>query len=148
MADIKGILPQVQKGKIYEYTGSCDRGFCYPMHVAAEAGHKDLVLLLHKQDGEQFDLMDDWDKIPEEKATGRAKEAFLEMKGFTKAEQTTYDPPGIASPNSEGCFGKVSENSESVHASLARPCITSSSMHHRRGYIVRPLSAALFTQCV
>lgn len=51
-------LFQSKTKKCYIYTGIEKDGFFYPLHVAAEAGHKELVLMLVKA-GAEVNLTDD-----------------------------------------------------------------------------------------
>ena len=49
---------QSKNKKCYIYTGVEKDGFFYPLHVAAEAGHKELVLMLVKA-GAAVNMTDD-----------------------------------------------------------------------------------------
>ncbi|GMH48445.1 hypothetical protein TL16_g00290 [Triparma laevis f. inornata] len=82
--DTQNIMPQVKSKRIYMYNGDPDKeGFCNAMHVASEAGCKDIVLLLHGIDGELYDSEDYREKIPGEIANGEAADAFKEIDGKT-----------------------------------------------------------------
>ncbi|RYH15381.1 hypothetical protein EON65_31825 [archaeon] len=50
-------LFQSKTKKCYTYTGNDKDGFFYPLHVAAESGHKNLVILLIKA-GAELSLCD------------------------------------------------------------------------------------------
>lgn len=52
------LLMQSKTKKCYIYTGVEKDGFFYPLHVAAEAGHKELVLMLVKA-GAAVNMTDD-----------------------------------------------------------------------------------------
>jgi len=52
------LLLQSKTKKCYIYTGVEKDGFFYPLHVAAEAGHKELVLMLVKA-GAAVNMTDD-----------------------------------------------------------------------------------------
>jgi hypothetical protein len=105
-SDTKDLMPQVKSKRIYTYTGDPDKGFCTPMHVAAEAGHKELVLYLHGLDRFMFEIEDYREKTPAEKANGEAKEAFLEMEGKTKDEMARCEPEGLDRADSGETWGR------------------------------------------
>ncbi|GMI10960.1 hypothetical protein TrVE_jg5886 [Triparma verrucosa] len=82
--DTQNSMPLVKNHRIYMYNGDPDKeGFCNAMHVAAEAGGKDIVMFLHEIDGELFDTEDYREKLPGEIANGRAVDAFKEIEGKT-----------------------------------------------------------------
>jgi len=75
--------------KHYVYTGDPDNGFCTSFHVAAESGSKEVILFLHTISAD-YDIEDFQDKIPRERATGEARDAFLEIGGAKKEPSERY----------------------------------------------------------
>jgi hypothetical protein len=49
--DVYGVIPNSKTKRCYTYTGVEKDGYFYPLHVAAEAGHKMLTLMLVKAGG-------------------------------------------------------------------------------------------------
>lgn len=91
-ADIKGVIKQTNKNRpnrCYFYTGQERDGYFYPMHVAAEAGHKKLTILLQRA-GADMTAVDYTGALPEDKATGGAQHAFYELKGFKFEAKERY----------------------------------------------------------
>lgn len=88
--DVYGTLTKFGSKRCYTFTGSDKDGFTYPMHVAAESGHKEMVLFLQKR-GADTDLEDYRHETAEKKANGRAKDAFLELKGLKFGAHERYE---------------------------------------------------------
>ncbi|GMI48139.1 hypothetical protein TrCOL_g12084 [Triparma columacea] len=91
--DTKGMMPQVKSKRIYTYTGNLNEGFCGPYHVAAEAGHKGLILFLsekHVREG-GYEDKDYRGKSPEEIANGEALDAFKELRGMSKEAKEVFE---------------------------------------------------------
>ena len=129
--DSKGMMPQVKSKRIYTYTADCDKGYCYPLHVASEGGHKDLVLMLHGLSPEQADMEDYRNHVPEEIANGRAKEAFLEIKGLRKEVKERYEGETNArgQPHGKGLLYKKMEGYEEKEHVLYEGTWNNGQMH-------------------
>ena len=65
-------------------------GFFYPLHVAAEMGHKKLIILLAQAGADQTreDYRDD---TAEQKCNGLAVQAFYELRGLRFEAMDTYE---------------------------------------------------------
>lgn len=88
--DVYGTMKRFNGVRCYTFTGVEKDGFTFPLHVAAESGHKDLVHFLVEK-GADIDAEDYRGQIPEEKANGSAKDAFLELRGFTFEAHDRYE---------------------------------------------------------
>lgn len=80
------IALQSRTKRCYSYTGNEKDGFFYPLHVAAESGHKNLSILLVRA-GADEQALDYRGSTAEEKCNGAAKYAFFELRGL-KYEST------------------------------------------------------------
>lgn len=76
-------------GRVYTYTGHKRDGFFFPLHVAAEGGHKVLTMLL-LQAGADAAALDYRGHRAQEVATGKAVHAFFEMNGQVFEAQERY----------------------------------------------------------
>jgi len=85
-ADVYQYLKEFKVKRCYTYTGSDKDGYFYPLHVAAEYGHKELVhLIVQSTSSIGASAISDVDyrgDTPEQKANGKAKEAFYELHGL------------------------------------------------------------------
>eukprot|EP01036_Dinobryon_divergens_P027146 gene27146-35870_t len=95
--DVYEVIQNSKTKKCYIYTGIEKDGFFYPLHVAAEAGHKELVLMLVKA-GAEVNLTDDRGNTAEEKCNGVAQHAFYELNGLRFEASERY----IGSTNRQG----------------------------------------------
>eukprot|EP00981_Chlorochromonas_danica_P003332 scaffold644_cov168-Ochromonas_danica.AAC.24 len=75
--------------KCYTYSGMEKDGFFYPLHVATEAGHKHLTILLIKA-GADMTLTDYKGSTAEEKSNGQALHAFYELRGLKFEAKERY----------------------------------------------------------
>lgn len=80
-SDVYEIISDNKSKRCYNYTGNERDGFFYPLHVATEAGLKNLTVLLIKAGADV--LMKDYKgDIAEDKCNGEAKHAFYELQGL------------------------------------------------------------------
>jgi len=89
-ADVYESVTGSHSQRCYTYTGMGSDGFFYPLHVAAENGHKDLVMML-SQITSTIDGKDYRGRAAEEVATGRAVDAFHEMRGEFKEAHYRFE---------------------------------------------------------
>jgi len=92
-SDVHGIIKVAKgatsTGRCYTYTGKQKDGYFYPLHVAAEAGHKKLCLMLVGAGAEV--LEEDYrGETAEQKANGEAVHAFYELRGLHFEETQRY----------------------------------------------------------
>jgi len=80
-SDVFEIIKESKTKRCYFYTGQEKDGFFYPLHVATEAGHKNLTVLLVRA-GADVGSEDYRGCIAEEKCTGDAYHAFYELQGL------------------------------------------------------------------
>lgn len=80
-ADVYEVIKNSKTHRCYTLTGLEKDGFFYPIHVAAEAGRKVLVLLLIKL-GADPEIVDYRGDKPESKCNGDALGAFYELRGL------------------------------------------------------------------
>ena len=101
--------------KCYNFsTKSRDReSYAYPIHVAAEAGYKELVLFLASA-GADVTLEDSAGFLPVDKANGKAKDAFLEMQGLSFDGYERYEGDMNADSERSG-EGRVVRKREGYH---------------------------------
>jgi len=94
-SDTRGMMPQVKSRRIYTYCGNLSEGQCGPFHVAAEAGHKNLLLYLAKQDDGGWEEKDFLDRTAEEVAeaaqTQGTLDAFKELRGQTLGAMEVFE---------------------------------------------------------
>lgn len=88
--DIYESIPNSRTHRCYTYTGQEKDGFFSPLHVAAECGHKTLVLLLVKA-GADISAFDYRKDLPEQRCNGDAQFAFYELKGLKYEETERYE---------------------------------------------------------
>mmetsp|Transcript_24049 Transcript_24049/g.40884 ORF Transcript_24049/g.40884 Transcript_24049/m.40884 type:complete len:669 (-) Transcript_24049:93-2099(-) len=88
--DVYGVVPDNKSGRCYTYTGEEKDGYFYPLHVAAEMGHKKLVILLVQAGADQTST-DYRDDIAENKCNGNAVHAFYELRGLKFEEIEEYE---------------------------------------------------------
>jgi hypothetical protein len=75
------VFCQSKTKRCYFYTGAEKDGYFYPLHVAAEAGNKALVLLMVKN-GAEVEMQDYRGDLAESKANEEALHAFYELRGL------------------------------------------------------------------
>eukprot|EP00601_Ochromonadales_sp_CCMP2298_P009776 CAMPEP_0173269114 /NCGR_PEP_ID=MMETSP1142-20121109/30703_1 /TAXON_ID=483371 /ORGANISM="non described non described, Strain CCMP2298" /LENGTH=873 /DNA_ID=CAMNT_0014205433 /DNA_START=275 /DNA_END=2895 /DNA_ORIENTATION=- len=87
-SDVFEAIKDSKTKRCYFHTGLEKDGFFYPLHVAAEAGHKSLTILLVRA-GADVNLPDYRGCVAEERCTGDAYHAFFELQGlkFEAAER-------------------------------------------------------------
>jgi len=88
-SDIYEIIKDSKTKRCYSYTGVEKDGYFYPLHVAAESGHKNLTFLLVKA-GADIDALDYRGIKAIDKCTGNAKYAFYELKGLKFESSERY----------------------------------------------------------
>ena len=88
--DVYGIVPNSKSGRCYTHTNNEKDGFFYPLHIAAEMGHKKLVILL-VQAGADEAALDYRGDSAESKSNGDAVHAFYELKGYRFESQEVYE---------------------------------------------------------
>lgn len=88
--DLTGTIKNNPSKRCYTWTGLEKDGYTHLVHVASEAGHKEVVLML-VENGAELDREDYRAQIAEEKANGRAKEAFYELKGLRFEAHERYE---------------------------------------------------------
>jgi hypothetical protein len=88
--DVYGTVPESKSGRCYSYTGVEKDGFFFPLHVAAEMGHKKLVILLVQAGADQT-RPDYRDELPEAKCNGTAAHAFYELRGLRFEAVDSYE---------------------------------------------------------
>ena len=75
--------------KCYSWTGHPKDGYFYPLHVAAEAGNKEVCLHL-LNGGASLETEDYIGRVPEQKANRDAKFAFYEHRGLKYEASERY----------------------------------------------------------
>eukprot|EP01038_Epipyxis_sp_PR26KG_P015838 gene15838-21459_t len=88
-ADVHEVIKNSKNKRCYAYTGLERDGFFYPLHVAAEAGHKLLVILLVKA-GADVNAVDSRNNTAEDKCNGQALHGFYELKGYKFESSERY----------------------------------------------------------
>jgi hypothetical protein len=87
--DVFEVIKNSKTKRCYSYTGQEKDGFFYPLHVAAEMGHKNLTILLVKA-GADIQAVDYRGRIAEENCNGNALHAFYELRGFSFGARERY----------------------------------------------------------
>jgi len=88
-SDVFEVIKDSKTKRCYTYTGQEKDGYFYALHVAAEAGHKNLTLLFAKA-GADIDAVDYRGSKAEEKCNGNAKFAFYELNGLKFESSERY----------------------------------------------------------
>eukprot|EP01035_Chromulina_nebulosa_P020106 gene20106-26105_t len=89
-ADVYEVIKNSKTRRCYNYTGLERDGYFYPLHVAAESGHKKLTLMLVKA-GADVSAEDYRGDTADKKANGDAIYAFYELKGLKFAASERYE---------------------------------------------------------
>lgn len=89
-SDVFETIKNSKTKRCYTYTGHEKDGFFFPLHVAAEAGHKQLCLLLVKA-GADPTVLDYRGRTAEEACNGEAQHAFYELRGLRFAASERYE---------------------------------------------------------
>ena len=80
-SDVYETIKNSKTKRCYNFTGNERDGFFYALHVAAEAGHKNLTMLLVKAGAEPA-MLDYRGETAEQKCNGEAQHAFYELRGL------------------------------------------------------------------
>lgn len=89
-ADVYEVIQNSKTKRCYKYTGQERDGHFYPLHVAAEAGHKKLTMMLVKA-GADINACDYRNEIPEQRCNGDAQYAFFELRGLFYEARERYE---------------------------------------------------------
>mmetsp|Transcript_2478 Transcript_2478/g.2439 ORF Transcript_2478/g.2439 Transcript_2478/m.2439 type:complete len:381 (-) Transcript_2478:1174-2316(-) len=88
--DIYGIIPNSKTKRCYTFTGNEKDGYFYPLHVAAEMGHKALIILLVQAGADQT-ATDYRGETAEQKVNGEGLHAFYELRGLRFQSEERYE---------------------------------------------------------
>lgn len=91
-ADVYNAIPISTSRRCYTHTGSSKDGFFTPLHVAAEAGHKDLIIYLIRA-GADLEVVDYRGYTAEQRCNGEAINGFYESRGLKFESFERYEGP-------------------------------------------------------